>query len=169
MTTDIIRVIFLLPACGLLGFAILRDIAARIIPNALCAGVATLALALHVARGDWMAALLAGALVFVIAYVCWTRGWLGGGDVKLLSATAMLVPPGNVPALLGAIAVAGGALAACYLVLARIVAAPRGRGASAAIAAHFARRTLAHPRRPIPAVRLRDCRRRLHYSAERIA
>ena len=124
MTTDIIRVIFLLPACGLLGVAILRDIAARIIPNRLCAGVAALALALHAACGDWMAALLAGMVVFLIAYVCWMRGWLGGGDVKLLTATAMLVPPGNVPALLGAVAVAGGALGVCYLVLARFVGRP---------------------------------------------
>ena len=127
MTTDIIRGILLLPACGLLGLAILRDIAARLIPNTLCAGIAVLALALHAACGDWLAALLAGSLVFLMAYVCWIRGWLGGGDVKLLTATAMLVPPGDVPALLGAVALAGGVLAACYLVLRRIIAPPRSQ------------------------------------------
>jgi prepilin peptidase CpaA len=42
-------------------------------------------------------------------------GVLGGGDLKLISAAALLVPAGRVPLLLAEIALAGGALSAFYL------------------------------------------------------
>ena len=31
----------------------------------------------------------AGALILVIAFVCFLRGWIGGGDAKLAAATAL--------------------------------------------------------------------------------
>ena len=40
-----------------------------------------------------VAALSAAGIVFGVALVCWLRGWMGGGDVKLLGACALLVPP----------------------------------------------------------------------------
>ena len=45
------------------------------------------------------------------------RGALGGGDVKLLAATALLLPPALIPVQLLAIALAGGALALLHLAL----------------------------------------------------
>ena len=65
--------------------------------------------------------------VFLLALLCWHRGWLGGGDVKLLGATAFLLPPDRVPGFILAVALAGGVLAAVYLLLERIVPAPRLR------------------------------------------
>ena len=55
-----------------------------------------------------MLGLLAGLLVFLAGAFCWRRGWLGGGDVKLLAATAVLVPPSLVVNLLLDVALAGG-------------------------------------------------------------
>jgi prepilin peptidase CpaA len=114
-------------ACLLLALATILDICFRTIPNPLCAVLAVLALGVRVAAGDCAGALLAGFLVFAVAVFCWTRGWLGGGDVKLLTAAVLLVPPGQVMGLLLDVSVAGGALAACYLLLSLVVAVPRGR------------------------------------------
>jgi prepilin peptidase CpaA len=60
-------------------------------------------------------------VVFAGAWFCWRRGWIGGGDVKLISACALLVSPGSVPELILSTAVAGGALALCYVALARLL------------------------------------------------
>ena len=127
MSLQTFREALLLTACALLAFAMLRDIAFRSIPNMLCAAVASLALVMQAVAGDVPRSLIAGLIVFAVCVVCWLRGWLGGGDVKLLSAVALLPPPGSVPHLLANVAVAGGLLAACYLLLARIVPAPHGR------------------------------------------
>jgi prepilin peptidase CpaA len=62
-------------------------------------------------------------MVFAGCWYCWRRGWIGGGDVKLLSACAMLVPPASVPELVLATSIAGGALALFYLCLARLLRA----------------------------------------------
>jgi prepilin peptidase CpaA len=51
-----------------------------------------------------LAVFLAGALLFA-------RGYLGGGDVKLLSAAALWAGPAGLPTLLLLTAVFGGALA----------------------------------------------------------
>ena len=53
-------------------------------------------------------------------YVLWTRGWVGGGDVKLLAATTLLASPGQVLNLLLAVSFAGGVLSAIYLLLIRM-------------------------------------------------
>ena len=74
--------------------------------------------------GTLMLGLLAGLLVFLAGAFCWRRGWLGGGDVKLLAATAVLVSPSLVVNLLLDVALAGGARAMIYLAMARLVAPP---------------------------------------------
>ena len=56
------------------------------------------------AVGCALAVFLAGAVLFA-------RGYLGGGDVKLLSAAALWAGPAGVPTLLALTAVLGGALA----------------------------------------------------------
>jgi prepilin peptidase CpaA len=108
-----------LAALPLLAAAALSDIACRRIPNALAALVALAGLvrqslaggaALGVALPVAMVVLLGGTLL-------WLRGALGGGDVKLLAATALLLPPALVPAQLLAVALAGGALALLHLAL----------------------------------------------------
>ena len=133
MTFATIHEAALLLVCSLLLLAILWDVALRTIPNTLCAALAIVALASRAQDGNLLGALIAGLAVFLGAAFCWRRGWLGGGDVKLLAASVLLVSPGNVPSLLEFIAIAGGALAGCYLVLSKILPTPRGRPSSRTI------------------------------------
>ncbi len=61
------------------------------------------------------------AAVFVVAVLCWRRGWLGGGDVKLLAATALVVPPMQIGSLLFLTTQYGGVLALIYLIMSRTI------------------------------------------------
>lgn len=106
----------------LLGVAAFRDVAIRSIPNLICAMIVALGGTLRVVNGDWASSLFATCCVFGLAIACWSRGWLGGGDVKLLSAAALVVPATSVPALIAAITMAGGVLSILYLSLSRVIA-----------------------------------------------
>ena len=75
-------------------------------------------------EGNLIAGLWTAIAVFVIAAFCWRRGWMGGGDVKLLGATALAVPPGSVPMLVFVMGMAGGLLSLFYLAARRLVHAP---------------------------------------------
>jgi prepilin peptidase CpaA len=118
--------LILLAAAALL-FAALHDIAFRTIPDWVSAMLATDAVLLRLLDHHLPVALACGLTVFALAAFCWHRGWLGGGDVKLLGATAILVPPSLVPAYIAAVTFAGGGLALVYLLLERMVPAPRSR------------------------------------------
>ena len=78
-------------------------------------------LALRLQDGWIFLSLLAVTAVFVAAVLCWKRGWLGGGDVKLLAATALVVSPLQIGSLLFITAQTGGVLALIYLVLSRTI------------------------------------------------
>ena len=127
MTIEAIRDAALVLAGALLVAATLWDVALRTIPNILCASLAILALGLRGADHEIAEGLIAGLVVFILAFGCWSRGWLGGGDVKLLAATALLVPPGGVPSLLAAIAITGGGLAILYLAMSWVLPTPQGQ------------------------------------------
>ncbi len=106
-------VIALAAAALLLGA--LHDLAARTIPHAVPLVLFASGLVLRLLEGQAPLALAATAAVFAGCMLAWRRGWLGGGDVKLLTACAMLVGPAQVPDLILATALAGGVLAAIYL------------------------------------------------------
>jgi prepilin peptidase CpaA len=107
--------------------AALHDIAFRTVPNWM---PAVLFLAGCLARGlggTLLAGLAIGLAVFLGGMLCWHRGWLGGGDVKLLAATAVVVPPVLAASLLLDVALSGGILAILYLALGQFVqASPNG-------------------------------------------
>jgi prepilin peptidase CpaA len=63
-------------------------------------------------------------MVFAVCFLAWLRGWLGGGDVKLAAAFALVPPPGQAAAFVLATALAGGVLALLYTVLVRLVPRP---------------------------------------------
>ena len=104
--------------------ATLHDIGFRTVPNWMSLVIAGAGMLLHVSDGDALAAAACAVAVGGAAAWCWHRGWLGGGDVKLFAAVAVLVPPALVPGLLVDVALAGGALALIYLVLSRLVRSP---------------------------------------------
>jgi prepilin peptidase CpaA len=124
MTPGIAAVLIPLAAAAL-SFAALHDIAFRTIPDWVPAALAADAGLLRVIDHHLPAGLGCGLAVFALATLCWSRGWLGGGDVKLLGATAILVPPALVPGYIATVAFAGGGLALLYLLLQQLVPALR--------------------------------------------
>lgn len=104
--------------------AALHDIAARSVPNWMPAVLALVGLVAQLLHGRPFAGLVAALVVFVLAQFCWRRGWLGGGDVKLLGATTLLVKPGEVVDFILAVTVIGAGLAIAYIAASRVIAAP---------------------------------------------
>ncbi len=93
------------------------DLKERIIPNELVLVIALsgLLLCLAMRPGQIGISLMASALVFLALGVLCHYGALAGGDVKLMAAVTLLVPPGSIGDLLIGIALAGGLLSGLYL------------------------------------------------------
>jgi len=106
--------------------AALHDVIARTIPNGWCAAIALLGLSGRVLDHTFFSGLTAVAAVLALTVICWRSGWLGGGDVKLLGACALAVPPYLVPALVIDTSIAGALLALVYLVARNRVSRPHG-------------------------------------------
>ena len=87
---DAIRVL-LFPS--LMAFAASSDLLTMTISNrislALIGGFVLLAVASGMGAADIGMHALAGAVVLVLTFLCYWRGWVGGGDAKLAAATAL--------------------------------------------------------------------------------
>ena len=97
------------------------DIATRRIPNWLPAAIFIAAVVFHAGNGarDVLQALGAAGLLLVLGTLAHSRGWLGGGDVKLtVAVAAALGVPATADFLLYAL-VSGGALALLAVVIAQ--------------------------------------------------
>jgi prepilin peptidase CpaA len=89
-----LQILILISGIVLFGLAAYDDIKYLRIPNIVCIAVALLGVARLIVIGDASTAiqtLASGAIVFVATFLLFWRGILGGGDVKLLSATVLLV------------------------------------------------------------------------------
>ena len=90
MVIDAIRLL-LFPA--MMAFAASSDLITMTISNrvslTLVGGFLVLALVTGMGMGELGWHLGAGVLVLVVAFVFFTRGWIGGGDAKLAAATAL--------------------------------------------------------------------------------
>ncbi len=111
-------------AMTLLLLTAIGDIAKRMVPNTLSLLLALDGVVLQSIHGNIVASCLASLGVFLAALFCWRAGLMGGGDVKLLAAAALLVPPRLVPGLVLAIAFAGGILGLLYVGLRLVVGKP---------------------------------------------
>jgi prepilin peptidase CpaA len=93
------------------------DVRNRRIPNWLTGGLAVAAIVVH-ALGGWKSLAIAIAVMAVMTLLgtlVYSRGGIGGGDIKLaIAASGLLSYPLLVPFLLYT-AIAGGALAVLYL------------------------------------------------------
>lgn len=116
-----LHALLLFAAATSLLFAVAHDVAVRTVPNRVSLIVAVSGLGVNTLGGQLIPALFGSAVVFAGCWYCWRHGWIGGGDVKLLSACTLLVPPGSVPELVLSTAIAGGVLALLYLGLARLL------------------------------------------------
>lgn len=123
----------LLVCAALLVFAAVHDVIARTIPDFVPLGVLGAALALHLMSGSILLPLAVTAAVAAVTLLLYWLRLMGGGDVKLLVAIALLLPPAGVAQAILAIAIAGGALALVFLALRPLARkrrlAPAGRAA----------------------------------------
>ncbi len=100
----------------LLMCAAANDIATRSIPNAVCLALAVLGLVglvLHPTGA--VLSLTAAAILFLLLLAVYARGWIGGGDVKLISALAIGLPIMALAQFLMLIAISGLGLALAHL------------------------------------------------------
>ncbi len=113
--------------------AALSDLRSRLIPNRLVAAVLALAL-LRAGLGGFLFTaghLAAVAALFMACVGLFAAGAIGGGDAKLLPATALALPIGSWPAFLLATALCGGVLALVMLVADRFGRRPAARACAA--------------------------------------
>jgi prepilin peptidase CpaA len=109
----------------LLLYVAMMDIATRLIRNEICMALALLGIARQMGSPFQVAESLIGtAVLFLLLLVIYTRGWIGGGDVKLLVALAIGLPLMGVIQLLTVTALAGGVLALVHLMM-RVLPSPR--------------------------------------------
>ncbi len=100
---------------GILLLAAARDIMTRTVPNWMPISLAVLCTVLAAADVRLVWGLGFGLVVFVMCFVFWRRGWMGGADVKLLGAAAIVVAPAAAGTFVIAVSIAGGILAMAYL------------------------------------------------------
>lgn len=100
-----------------LAVAAVTDLRDRLVPDAAAAavaliGIATTALTSPSTLGYSLAA---AALLLLLLLIAARQTIIGGGDAKLLAAVSLAVPLHQIPAVLAAIALAGGVQALLYL------------------------------------------------------
>jgi prepilin peptidase CpaA len=107
-----------LVAAWLFALVAYGDLKARRIPNELCLAVAALGLGRMVVSAELLAAgwTIAAALgVFAVAFLLFARGYLGGGDAKLVTASILLVGYDGILEFIVAMAMLGGVLSLLVL------------------------------------------------------
>jgi len=119
---------------GLLAWAAIEDFRSFVIRNWVV--LALLALyPIHVLTAPqtvaWTSALLIGAIVFGVGALFFFGGFMGGGDVKLLAATALWVGPQHSVAFLFVTVLCGFLLAAVMAIRGALASAPAGAEAPA--------------------------------------
>jgi prepilin peptidase CpaA len=101
-------------------FAALSDLSKYRIPNAVSLALVLL-FPLHVLASpvhvDWIGSLAVAGAVFLAGFVLFAGGLVGGGDVKLLAATALWAGQALVLPQLAVMAMAGGLLSLVILLL----------------------------------------------------
>src|SRR5919107_1838214 len=102
----------------LLFYVAMMDIATRLIRNEICLLLALLGIAAQFASPMHVTeSLIVATILFLLLIVIYQRGWIGGGDVKLLAALAIGLPLIGVIQLLTITALAGGVLALVHLMM----------------------------------------------------
>jgi prepilin peptidase CpaA len=110
------------------------DIATRLIRNEICLVLALLGVAGQLAIPMQVAeSLITATILLLLLLVIHQRGWMGGGDVKLLVALAIGLPLRGVIQLLTITALAGGVLALMHLMM-RLLPSPKLAPAGSSLA-----------------------------------
>jgi prepilin peptidase CpaA len=118
-----VQTAIVLVAIGILSIVAYGDVRTRCIPNLLTAAIAILGTMRMVLVHDPVAAsqtVAAGTAVFAAAFLAFSRGVVGGGDAKLVAATALLIGYHDLFGFLLLMSLFGGALALAILARDRI-------------------------------------------------
>jgi len=113
-----VRIAILVLAIGILAFIAYGDVRSRRIPNALSLAIAILGIIRLILANDAIAAVHsvgAAVLIFVIAFVLFWRGAIGGGDAKLIAAMTLLICDRDLFSFLFLTSLCGGVLALAIL------------------------------------------------------
>jgi len=113
---------FALVASVLLMVAAWRDVVTRMIPDTLSLLLLATGGLARVLEGPsaFALSLAAGLLLLILLMIAHSRGLIGGGDVKIMTALAIGLSPFDSYRFVIATAAAGGLLAIAYLVLSRM-------------------------------------------------
>jgi prepilin peptidase CpaA len=118
----------------LLLYVAVIDIATRSIHNEICLILAMLGIAGQFAGPTHVAeSLVVATILFLLLLVVYQRGWMGGGDVKLMVALAIGLPLTGVIQLLTVTALAGVVLALMHLMM-RLLPYPKLAPAGSSLA-----------------------------------
>lgn len=109
----------------LVGVAV-QDIVARTVSDRATAALSVAGLTMRFFDGTVVITGVIAIALFLAALACWHRGWLGGGDVKLLGATMLLVPPPHQATVLVLMSLVGGVISVIYLVTRQWLRRPLG-------------------------------------------
>jgi prepilin peptidase CpaA len=117
MVESAIAWVLVLTVVACLLVAIVTDLTSRIIPNRIVLVVLACGLGLQAMAGPavLMLSILCAMATLMALGVLGAYDLLGWGDVKLISAVTLIVPPNHVVGLVFAITLAGGLLSCCYL------------------------------------------------------
>ena len=104
------------------------DIATRTIPDTLCLLLLVVGGSTRILDGPAAIALSAATamLLFLLLLLVYSRGLIGGGDTKIMTAMAVGLAPFDIYRFVVATAVAGGVLAVAYFLLSYRVHGNRG-------------------------------------------
>ncbi len=119
-----ITMTMLLASAAVFLLAAWHDVVSRTVPNWMSMLIAGFGIVAALAGGRLPISLALGLTIFIVAAICWRRGWMGGADVKLLGAAAIVLPPGMVSMFAVAMSVAGAAHAIAYILARRVVTPP---------------------------------------------
>ncbi|WP_439360772.1 A24 family peptidase [Bradyrhizobium sp. DASA03007] len=101
------------------------DVATRLIRNDVCLVLALLGIAGQLASPmQLIESLTAATILFLLLFMIFQRRWIGGGDVKLLVALAIGLPPTALMQLVTVTSLAGGVLALVHLMM-RVLPYPK--------------------------------------------
>ncbi|WP_106639053.1 A24 family peptidase [Allosphingosinicella vermicomposti] len=106
--------------------AAIWDVKSRTIPNSLNAAIAFAAIPYWIAIGlpiwpDMALQFGIGLLVFAVFAAVFAIGAMGGGDVKMVAALALWLPPNQVLTMIVIMSIAGGALTLVMLIWHKVI------------------------------------------------
>jgi prepilin peptidase CpaA len=110
----LIHTISILAFGALLVAAAVEDVRGLTIPNRIPLGIIILYPAYVLSANgpvDWTGAAVLAAIVLVVGFVIFVRGYAGGGDAKLFVAASLWAGPALFPTFLVVTAIVGGAIA----------------------------------------------------------